>query len=445
MIKPQRKHLISLLLFIALGCLGCSTDEDIISVVSPSQVLPDNGIVKNAYNDSLGRVNAVKKARQMTDILFTPLSPILGLGKTYAVGKTYHGMVYSMVSELGQYVGHNVSFHTFMTAVHNPRSKIYTENVGQPPYHGRKCKAYYGTVCSGLVSYALGINPGYSSRDFHDSELMSRIPPTQIDSIKIADVLWKSGHVALITDVIRDAEDNVTHVEISESVSSGCRRYTKTREEFLTMMEVSFKEILRYTRLYENTKYISIPQFVAALDEEPVSFQYNDDLCVDKGDKSCYLESEEVVVNVMHSYDYMEVYKDNELYEKVRTDSEDVILSNLPYGDYKARIFFNGQYSDYTYWKTVNVDVKADRGSGKLYFSSRNATPQYVNSRDIAGLMNSTPTRKIGFYIFNEEDIKRGYVDIDKINILPQYPYIRVYFSTEYGTVINTHINWNEQ
>ena len=44
-----------------------------------------------------------------------------------------------------------------MTAIHNPRSKIYTEKLDQSPYHGYNCKAYYGTVCSGLVSYALGI------------------------------------------------------------------------------------------------------------------------------------------------------------------------------------------------------------------------------------------------------------------------------------------------
>ncbi|MBR6963364.1 MAG: hypothetical protein IKH86_06975 [Prevotella sp.] len=437
LIKHKSFFSVTFLLLFVFCCLGCSSEEYISSA--------NHTIKENVYNDSVGRVNAVKKARQMTDIQFTPLLPILGLGKTYAAGKTYRGMVYSMVSELGNYVGNKVSFHTFMTAVHNPRSKIYTENVSLPPYHGRNCKAYYGTVCSSMVSYALGLNPGFSSRDFHESELMMRIPLTQIDNIMIADVLWKSGHVALVTDVVRDEKGNVTQVEISESVSSGCRRYTKSREDFLTMMETSFKEVLRYTRLYENTNYISIPEFAAVLDEEPVSFQYNDDLCVDKGDKSCYLENEEVVVNIMHSYDYLEVYKDNELYETINADSEDVILSKLPYGDYKARLFYNGQYSDYTFWKIVNVEIKADREGGRLYFYSKNATPLYVSSRDIAGLMKSTPTRKYGFYVFNEEDLNRGYINIQQLNILPEYPYIRVTFSTEYGTIINIPINWNEQ
>lgn len=445
MIKQQRIRFLTILLFIALGCLGCSTDEDIISVESPNPVLPNDGIVKNAYNDSLGRVNAVKKARQMTDLEFTPLKPILQRNGTFEPGITYKGLLYSSVTELSTFVGEEVSFHTFMTAMHNPKSKLYTVDISKPPYHSKNGKAYYGTVCSTFVSYALGLYPRYFANDFPLLDFMEEVDITNPDIIEVADVLWKNGHVAMITDVVRDNEGKLLKIEISESAGKGCRRYYRNREKLVSLLGSTYKKILRYKELYKNLQYTPLPQFVAVLDEEPVSFQYNDDLCVDKGDKSCYLESEEVVVNVMHSYDYMEVYKDNELYETVRTDSGDVILSNLPYGDYKARIFFNGQYSDYTYWKTVNVDVKADRGSRKLYFSSRNATPQYVKSSSITGFSPNYPTRFYGCYILGDEDVARGFIDIDKTNMLSQYPYIRVYFSTEYGTIINTPINWNEQ
>ena len=427
---------------ISLICSSCASAEELNYLSQPT--LSDSTIVFSHYNDSLGRINAVKKARQLTDIEFTPIRVLKGLGKTYYPDKTYNGVMYSMVSEMGNYVGTNVSFHTFMTAVHNPKSKLYTEDVSQPPYHGRNCNSYYGSVCSQLVSYALGIFPGFSSRDFYESELMNPVDASEIDYIKIADVLWKNGHVALITDVVRDEDGKVTQIEISESVSTGCRRYTKNREEFKELVDSSFKKILRYTELYKNLNYTPIPEFVAVLDETPLSYQFNEDLCVDKGDKSNYLESDSIVVNIMHPYDYLEIYKGDELWNVVNTNQEDVTLHALPYGDYKARVFFNGRYSDFTYWKVVNVTISADHSTGRLYFHSENAKPLYVTFRDIAGLMTPIPTNTYGFHIFDDKDKKNGYVDINKLWIRVEYPYIRVYFSTEFGVIINTPLNWFE-
>ena len=110
-----------------------------------------------------GAINAVKKAYQLTDIIFSPLLPIAYNQGTYKPNSTYKGMIYSSVKEIGTYVGSNVSFHTFMTAIHNPRSRIYTDRIDEPPYNGTNCRSYYGTVCSGLVSYALGLIPVHAS------------------------------------------------------------------------------------------------------------------------------------------------------------------------------------------------------------------------------------------------------------------------------------------
>ena len=443
MITRLHLALLFISLFPLFFCINCSSEEEFI--LSYRSISSDDTIKYSAYNDSVGRVNAVKKARQLTDIEFTPLSELKGLDKIYHPGKTYHGIMYSMVSEMGNYVGTNVSFHTFMTAVHNPKSKLYTEDVSQLPYHGRNCNSYYGSVCSQLVSYALGISPGYSSKDFNESELMVTVTPKVIDSIKVADVLWKPGHVTIITDIERNEQGLVSKVEICESVSTGCRRYSKSRDEFEKLLESSFKKILRYTELYKNLSYTPIPEFVAVVDETPNPYQYNDDLCVDKGDKSCYLECDSVVINIMHAYDQVEIFKGDELYKTIEGTNEDVTLYNLSYGDYKARLFYSGQYSDFTFWKVVNTNVTADRKNGVLYFHSENAKPVHVTCRDIAGLTEPLPTsRGFCFYKFEEEDIQKGYIDIDKVKIRQDNPYVRVLFSTEYGTIINKPINWFE-
>lgn len=96
----------------------------------------------------------------MTDLQFIPSDTLYAnKRKTYCPNISYKGLVYSSVLETNTFVGIDVSFHTFMTALRNPKSVLYTENINRPPYHGDLMGkgAYYGTVCSGFVSYALGL------------------------------------------------------------------------------------------------------------------------------------------------------------------------------------------------------------------------------------------------------------------------------------------------
>lgn len=433
-----------LLLLITIS-LGCTHHEDFL----PEQIdVPEEEPSKEKQPQQsvsqidIGSLNAIKKAYQMTDILFTPLLPIEANTRTYDKGKEYKGMIYSSVKELGTSVGSNVSFHTFMTAIHNPRSKIYTEKIDAAPYHGTNCKSYYGTVCSGLVSYALGLN--YGSYDFPVSKLMVEISSNCIDSIHIADVLWKSGHVALITNVVKDEGGHVTEVEICEAVQSGCRRYTVKSEKYPSLMTSSFNKIYRYKELYKNVNYTPVPEFVPVLDEYPVSFVYNDDLCVDKGDKSCYLEDEDVTVNIMHDYESLEIYKDNELFMTVNaTSDKDVVLKNLKYGDYKARICHGDMHkmSDFTYWKVVNIELTPDRPNGRLYFKSANAKAFKLSFTNING-SRKYPHTELYSHNLTEDELIRGFLEIPKEMTKKDYPYIHFSFSTEYGRIINRPINW---
>lgn len=442
MIRPQRINFVHLLLFIALGCFGCSAEEDIIAEVRPRPVPTDSIIVSYVNYDSLGRVNAVKKAYQMTDLNYTPLKPIGQRNGTFEPGVNYKGVMYSSTKELETFVGNDVSIHTLMTAIHNPRSKIYTEDISKPPYHGLNCRAYYGSVCSSFVSYALGIETRYWANDFPLSDKMQEIDFSVPENLQVADVLWRDGHVAMITEIEKDSVGQIVQLEISECAGVGCKRYYRNRDKFIKLMETSFKKVFRYNELYKNIDYTSCPEFVPVLDEEPVPFQYNDYLCVDKGDKSCYLENEEVVVNVMHPYDYMELYKDGMLNRIIETKSDDVSFTDLTYGDYKARIFTNGQYSDYTYWKVVNTEVTVDRSNNRIYFYSANAIPLFIRYCDIHGNGGSLTTNNL--HELSDIEKSQGFIEVTPDRISSKYPYIRVIFQTDFAKVINTPINWFE-
>ena len=462
----MKRFVAFILFFGGLVLYGCSKEDILLPSyeVEQANFAP---IKKGLGNESLGVQNAIKKARQMTDIKYTPLNPI-ECYSTLLPNETYKGMIYSSVKEIGTYVGDNVSFHTFMTAINNPRSKIYTEKINEPPYHGTNCKAYYGTVCSGLVSYALGLNePRLTSSEFATSDMMEEVNFFALENIHLADVLWRQGHVAMITDIVKDEEGNVEKIEISEANSPICRRYSVSSSTFLNSTMQIYTNVYRYKYIDNNYNYTPANEFVAVDDETLIPYQYNEDLCVDKGDKSCYLESEKVVINVYSENKpfKIEVFKDHELYYSYVADSiPDISFDSLPYGDYCARVVYlkdettgitpvtmnsttransiTMHFSDYTYWKVVNTDIQIEKNNPRILFKSKNSKPIYLYACNIKG--SRPPITEATFESINEVDIRRGYIDINNYTMREDYPLIKIVFSTEYGNIVSTPINWYE-
>ena len=177
---------------------------------------------------SKGALYAIKKAYQMTDVAFTPLDTIRANPfKKYKSGKEYKGLAYSSVKEIDTYVGTDVSLHTFMTALHNPRSVLYTENVSKKPYHGINCGAYYGVVCNMLVSYALGLKVPWNTYEFATAKNMMLVSDQSSRGVALADVVCQEGHVMLVTKIMRNPENGkAVELELSEAVRAGCRRVT---------------------------------------------------------------------------------------------------------------------------------------------------------------------------------------------------------------------------
>lgn len=388
-----------------------------------------------------GAINAVKKAYQLTNIAFTPLQPIAYNVGIYQPNTTYSGMIYSSVKEIGTYVGSNVSFHTFMTAIHNPRSKIYTDRLDKNPFHGTNCCSYYGVVCSSLVSYALGLCPIHTSYDFVASEEMEEIDYYDIDSYHIADVLWKSGHVALITNIIRDKKDDVVSLEISEAVQSGCRRYSVDKSLFLKSVAPSFEKVLRYKYLDTNIYYMPASEFVTVFDENSVPFEFNEYICVDKGDKSCYFAGEDIVLNLSSPEGFVEIYKDDVLHSKVEVDSVDLRLTDLDFGSYQARIIKGDFYSDFTSWIVVDKTIVSSVTEKKIYFKSQNSKPLSIFFCNKSGGRGYSFSEIICLS-FTDEEITAGCIELAPDKMRSNRPFFIVTFSTEFGNISTTPIKW---
>lgn len=386
-----------------------------------------------------GAINAVKKAYQLTDITFSPLQPIDYNIGTYQANTSYTGMIYSSVKEIGTYVGSNVSFHTFMTAIHNPRSRIYTDRIDEPPYQGTDCRSYYGTVCSGLVSYALGVS--YGSYDFVASDEMQELDYSDVDGFHIADILWRSGHVAMITNVIRNQDDAVVSIEISEAVKSGCKRYSISRSSFLSSYSRNFKRVFRYSHLERNLDYTSIPEFVPVFDETVVPFKYNDDICVDKGDRSCYFVGDKVILNILSMGDRIEIFKDGVFLSSIDVNTEDILLTDLEYGYYQARLIKGDQASDFTSWIMVDYSIESSKSEGLVYFRSCNSLPKSFSFCNEYG-SRKYPFTEILCRSFTEDEVSLGFICIPQDKVKSDRQYFKITFETDFGRISTTPTKW---
>ena len=160
----------------------------------------------------------------------------IGVGKWFTSDTWYDGVPYSGAYSDGRFVGFDVSMRTFLAAVANPLSVLYTTYVlaqtALPPvgevgdddyYAGRNqlVKAYYGQVCSVFVSYVLGTAVPYRSNDCA-SEVSDTAGVRLVDSLSSqhfqpGDMMWRSGHIAIITDTIADADGVITNIKYQES------------------------------------------------------------------------------------------------------------------------------------------------------------------------------------------------------------------------------------
>ncbi len=391
---------------------------------------------------SQGAMNAIKRAYQMTDLCFTPLDSFVANSiKTYYKGQKYQGLVYSSVKETHTFVGMDVSFHTFMTALHNPRSVMYTENVSKSPYHGKNCGAYYGTVCSGLTDYALGMKIYQKSYDYKTSNYFQLVEDQSSKGVRLADVINSGGHVQLVTRIWRNPKNGKAEkIEICEGVRPGCRRVIMSGKDLDKLLSRRKKprKLYRYKYL-DSVKYMPLTEFVAVGNERLTPFKYNNDICTNRGDKACFIVGDSVILNIAKGYKVLEIYKDSIPYKTIDVDKDlNIVLKDLVYGDYKARLVKGKKKSDYTYWKVIDTKVSIDQKKNIVKFHSRNAFPVYVEFCTLSGGRPSN-----GVFDLSNEDIKNGYVDVSSFSTtLPKTRYVKVHFQCDYGRVTNKPIKW---
>ena len=474
-------RILIIILFVPFLTLSCSSDpleefediEKIIENTTPKGGGNENNDTTSSNNNNnpfygyeTHIVEAYKRAQQFTDIKWESQGSIPSLiSGSYDAG-VHKGIPYSLANEYNKYIGFDVSIKTFMTALHNKHSLLYTEDISARKskssygikYNGPNnyCSIYMGTVCSFFVSYVLGLKIPYHVYEYGAMEkmgLVEKIENQSVSGIQVMDVILESGHVSVITNISRKATGEVVNLTWSESVSPFVKSKEMSPEEFDIRLARKNGVIYRFKDWDSSTTY-KPSEFVAAYGEEITNYQYNDDICTFAGDYACFREGDIIVIDYRKGpYTNMELFKENQLIETIplSADAADYEINltdrNLAYGTYKARLTNGNSHSDYTCFEILQANVSFDNldNHQMITFQSENGTPVYIQFCIRNG-------ESLGKYILTKDDILNGYALVDAKALLELYRnktgftsdvYVKVFFQGKYGRVTNHFLKTN--
>lgn len=250
---------------------------------------------------------SVEYARIMSHVQWTPVAEGMPKrGGHFDKGTEYTGVPYSSVKTVGRYIGYDIFLKTFLAAVENPESVLYTENLyGEV----KNAECYYGKVCSSYTSYALQCGIWYVSRlhgPAHRDGVML-VEPQSGQSARAGDVIYtppaKPGggsHVELVTGITRGSDDIVTHVRVEESRPQTTSDTTRDVESFNAHIGSRDKQLYRITDLDawregNRAESFLFPNYA----EDSTKSTINRVLLLDRGDWVAYHKGQAVKFNIM--------------------------------------------------------------------------------------------------------------------------------------------------
>lgn len=244
-----------------------------------------------AVPDSWGRANALARAEQFFKLRWTSLYPLMDNcwnSKLPSDSKTvekYYSFYESAKDSEGAKritvrnpayqqnlpyssgrghdrsgLGTDMSLYSFMTAVRNPNCDLY--HFISPWSNSR---LWWGSVCSGFVSYAWGLPCYRSSYLLYNWDRCEKIP---LSALLPGDMIMSESHLRFIYGIWYDEYRRISYVQYAENDQNGAViRDIMSWENFIREAEVSGYEGYRYKDI-DSVEYSPIP-WVQCFDEQP--------------------------------------------------------------------------------------------------------------------------------------------------------------------------------
>jgi hypothetical protein len=324
---------------------------------------------------------AAVRANILSQVKWTPVAETMPnrQGGFFEKGKQYTGVPYSSVRSEGRYIGFDISLRTFLAAVENPLSVLYTESLaGKVP----NAAAYYGAVCSSYTSYALQCAiPEVSRRHGPEiSEGVELVNPQSAQAAQVGDVIYtphatatSGSHVEMVTAVTKDEKGRVITVRVEESRPPTTRVTDRSAADFNAHLAAKTKQLFRVTNLdlwrgANRAESFRFPDY----EIDAAIPAINRTLLLDLGDWVPYQKGQPAKFNVMDrdalGLKTLVIQRDNRVVEEVALTGPGVVERAFDTcGDYTARVVRpDGSASPACEFAVCELDLRLPAGSVSL-------------------------------------------------------------------------------
>lgn len=319
---------------------------------------------------------SIEYARIMSAVKWTPVADGMPKrGGHFTAGKQYTGVPYSSVKHVGRYIGFDIFLKTFLAAVENPESVLYSENLdGQVS----NAECYYGKVCSSYTSYALQCGIWYVSK-LHGPQYRQGVKvmePPSAQAARAGDVIYtppasKTGgsHVEMVTEIVRNEQGKVTHVRVEESRPQTTRNTLRSAAAFDSHLASRSRELHRITDLDawrgdNRAESFLFPNY----EEDSATPRINRVLLLDRGDWVPYAKGQPVKINIMDRDDQgvqvLKIKRGDQLIEEIKAPGKGVVERVFDScGDYSAFCVMNdGSLSQACEFAVCELDFSLPSG-----------------------------------------------------------------------------------
>ena len=201
---------------------------------------------------SEGIKNIVRRARQISELHWTPISTVVGFNgdTTFKGGTEVIGLPYGQPVYNGKFICYDISLEDFMSELQKSASSFYTDS-------GRyeEIAPYYSLDCSTLVCYA------WERPKRMIASLLTQWGDycgSTASAIEVGDALIAVGdatHAVLVTGVKEDANGKVIWVEITEETPPLAKVTRYGEGELFSMSELNSAYFEKGYGVYRNTDY----------------------------------------------------------------------------------------------------------------------------------------------------------------------------------------------
>ena len=321
-----------------------------------------------------GVANALLRAKQCADVSYVTKAVLPCQKGDIEAGTEVTGIMYSSTREESLYVPNAVSFESYITALNDPKSYIYTRVSDL-----QNSKTYYGTVCSAFVSYCLDLPCIYTTRQLGTLDGIVKIQEQELDNLRLGDLILREGvHVCMIVGIERDNCGRVLSVTESEATKPQVRTKTYSRRGFTERWLDRGYQIYRYTMIDE-VRY----EYSEWADTDNDTLLINRNLCPKRGNKANWPMGERVEIDIFDGseYDKVELYKDGMLLSSTSLPQDLCIRYDaLDSGQYDVCLTNGAYQSEYVSFIVVDILIQAENLGNqqvKISFSSSVATPKW--------------------------------------------------------------------